>query len=66
MSPQRPSFSREDYLPPPLAARELGSRRAAVWRFRLVALLALLALVVVAILVFRALGGGGEGSPGIG
>lgn len=55
----------EDYTRPPLYAVEPAPRWIAIWRFRLVALLALAALLVIAVLSFLALGGGGEGSPNI-
>lgn len=57
----------ERYERPPLVATEPPSRRAAVWRFRLVFLVFLLALAAAIALAVRAvIGSSGEGSPGIG
>ena len=56
----------EDYVRPPLVAREATPPWVALWRFRLV-LLALLALLVyVGFLAFRQLSGANDQDPGIG
>ena len=45
----------EDYVRPPILAVEPPSRRAAVWRFRIVLGLILLALAAGVVLVIRAI-----------
>jgi hypothetical protein len=56
----------EDYVRPPLLAREPASRRATRWRFRALLVLLLLVTAAVVVLVVRALVGTGEGNPGVG
>jgi len=59
--------AREDYVRPPIVATERPSKRAAVWRFRLVFGLILAAVVVGVFFLYQALTAGpGEGSPGVG
>jgi hypothetical protein len=56
----------EQYVRPPLLAREAAPAWLAVWRFRLFALAVLALLVVVAVFVFRSLTGATAQDPGIG
>ena len=56
---------REDYVRPPLVAREPGSDRASVWRLRLALFVMLAALVTGLVFVYFAVTGGGEANPGI-
>lgn len=56
----------EGYVRPPIVAREPGSRRAAVWRVRLVALGLLVVLGVALFLLLRSHGAGENQNPGIG
>ena len=60
-----PGRGREAYISPPLVAVEPRSDRAAAWRFRIVFGLVLVAILVGVFFLYRALTGGGEGSPGI-
>ena len=54
----------EDYVRPPLLAREAPSRRAAAIRFWLTFAVLLAAVIVGIFLLYRlATGGGGEGNP---
>lgn len=55
----------ERYVRPPLLAREAPPAWLAVWRFRLVALVALALLVLVAVLLFRQLTGATAQDPGV-
>ena len=55
----------ERYVRPPVVAREPAPAWIAVWRFRLLALLALAALVVVAVVLFRQFTGANAQDPGI-
>lgn len=57
---------REGYVRPPLVAAESGSRRAAVWRFRLVALVLVGALVALVVWVIRAVQPSEPQNPGVG
>lgn len=56
----------ERYVRPPLLAREPAPAWRAVWRFRLLGLVALALLVLVAVLLFRELTGATAQDPGIG
>lgn len=56
----------EDYVRPPLLAREPPSQQRRRWRFRALLIVAVLAVIVAVVLVVRALVGSGEGNPGIG
>ena len=56
----------ERWVRPPVVAREPAPAWVAVWRFRLLALLALALLVLVAVLVFRQLTGANAQDPGVG
>ncbi len=55
----------EGYVRPPLVGAEPGSRRAAVWRFRLVALVLVAALAALVIWVIRAVQPSEPQDPGI-
>ena len=57
-------MSRERWVRPPVVAREAPAAWLAVWRFRLVALVALL-LVALAVLVVRQLTGATAQDPGV-
>jgi len=56
----------EQYIRPPIVAREVPDQRVAVWRFRAYLILALLALGFGIFLVAKAIVGGGEGNPNVG
>ena len=56
----------ERWVRPPVVAREAAPAWVAVWRFRLLALVALALLVVVAVLVFRQVTGANAQDPGVG
>ncbi len=53
----------EQYVRPPLVCREAPSRRLAVWRFRLLALLIAAGLVFVVVLVYQRLSGATSEDP---
>jgi len=55
----------EQYVRPALVAREVGSPRAGIWRFRLVALLLLGLLLVAVAVVFLAFTGSTTEDPGV-
>jgi hypothetical protein len=56
----------EQYVRPALVARELPSGAAAVWRFRLGALIVLVLLVGAVVYAFVTAGGVGAEDPGLG
>jgi hypothetical protein len=56
----------EGYVRPPLVGAEPGSRRAAVWRFRLVALLVVILLAALVVWVIQAVRPSDPQNPGIG
>lgn len=53
MPPREQARRREDYIRPPLLAREPRSRLVTVWRFRLLALVLLAALAFLVLYVAR-------------
>ncbi len=55
----------EQYVRPVLVVREVGSPRAAIWRFRLVALLLVGLLLVAVAVVFLAFTGSTAEDPGL-
>ncbi len=55
----------EQYVRPALVVREVGSPRAAIWRFRLVALLLVGLLLVAVAVVFLAFTGSTAEDPGL-
>ena len=57
---------REDYVRPPLIAREAPSRTFAVWRYRVIALLLLLAIGAAAAWALFQVLGVGNADPGFG
>ncbi len=56
----------EQYVRPPLFAREPAPAWIAVWRFRIVALVVLALLALGVVLLFRQLTGANAQDPGIG
>ena len=56
----------ERWVSPPLVPREPRPRWVAVWRFRLLALLALALVVLATVLLYRQLTGANAQDPGIG
>ena len=56
----------ENYIRPPIVAREAPDQRVAVWRFRSYLIFVLLALGFGIFLVAKAIVGGGEGNPNVG
>jgi hypothetical protein len=55
----------EQYVRPPLVAREAPPRWIAVWRFRVTALLLLALLVIVGYIAFEHLSGATAQDPGL-
>ena len=55
----------ERWVHPPVVAREPAPAWVAVWRFRLLALVALALLVALAVLLFRQLTGANAQDPGL-
>ena len=56
----------EDYIRPPLVAREPASRLLALWRFRLLAFALLAVLTYLVVLIFLRFSGVNAEDPGIG
>jgi hypothetical protein len=56
----------EGYVRPPLVAREPTSRRAAIWRLRLIALAVVVALAVLIVVLVQSHTPGDNQNPGIG
>jgi hypothetical protein len=57
---------RESYVRPPLVGIEPGSRRAAAWRFRIVALVVLAALIALVVWLIRTWQPSEPQNPGVG
>jgi hypothetical protein len=55
----------EDYVRPPIVARELPSQRASIWRFRVTMGIVLLLLVVIIVWIAHAIVSTNEGNPAV-